>query len=82
MKNHGVTFYDMCGFSGSTEKSDPYFGLYDYKRSFGSQFYEQIGQFDMILNSKKTNFYNKGLHNVNRLKRKFNRFVYLKKDKK
>lgn len=82
MKNHGITFYDMCGFSGSTEKSDPYFGLYDYKRSFGSQFYEQIGQFDMILNSKKTNFYNKGLHNVNRVKRKFNRFVYLKKDKK
>lgn len=81
MKNHGVTFYDMCGFSGSVEKSDPYYGLYDYKRSFGSQFYEQIGQFDMILNRKKTELYNKGIHNINRIKRKINRIRYLKEKK-
>ncbi len=81
MKNHGVTFYDMCGFSGSVEKSDPYYGLYDYKRSFGSRFVEQIGQFDMILDPKKTALYNKGLHNINRVKRKVNRLLYLKKEK-
>lgn len=79
MKKNGVTFYDMCGFSGSVEKSDPYYGLYDYKRSFGSEFYEQIGQFDMILNEKKTGIYNKGLYNINRIKRKVNRILYLKK---
>lgn len=81
MKNHGVTFYDMCGFSGVPEKSDPYYGLYEYKRSFGSQFYEQLGQFDMILDHKKTALYNKGLHNFNRVKRKLNRTLYLKKQR-
>lgn len=48
MKEHGVTRYDMCGFSGVTDPSDPYYGLYAYKRSFGSVFTEQIGQFDFL----------------------------------
>ena len=42
MKNHGVLRYDMCGFSGVTEKSDPHYGLYDYKRSFGSVYTDYI----------------------------------------
>ena len=49
MKNHGVLRYDMCGFSGVTEKSDPHYGLYDYKRSFGSVYTERIGEFDLSL---------------------------------
>ncbi len=48
LKNKGVTFYDMCGFSGITDKKDPHYGLYNYKRSFGSQFIEHIGEFDYI----------------------------------
>lgn len=48
LKAHGVTFYDMCGFSGFTNKDDPHYGLYNYKRSFGSQFIEHIGEFDHI----------------------------------
>lgn len=46
MKAHGVTTYDLCGFSGVTTKDDPEYGLYEYKRSFGSQYIEHIGEFD------------------------------------
>ena len=49
LKSHGVTFYDMCGFSGVVDKKDRYYGLYDYKKSFGSQFIEYIGEFDYII---------------------------------
>ena len=51
MKNLGVRRYDMCGFSGVTTKDDPEYGLYSYKRSFGPEFIEQIGEFDYVLNS-------------------------------
>lgn len=46
MKKHGVETYDLCGFSGVTTKDDPEYGLYEYKKSFGSQYVEQIGEFD------------------------------------
>ncbi|MCR5795048.1 MAG: aminoacyltransferase [Solobacterium sp.] len=52
MKAHGVKTYDMCGFSGVTTKDDPEYGLYEYKRSFGAQYIEQIGEFDYPLNKK------------------------------
>ncbi len=52
MKKHGVEQYDMCGFSGSADPKDPYYGLYCYKKSFGPSFIEHIGEFDFILNQK------------------------------
>ena len=45
---NGVRWYDLCGFSGLTDPDDAEFGLYDYKRQFGTQFIEQIGEFDCI----------------------------------
>jgi Uncharacterized protein involved in methicillin resistance len=56
-KSRGVTFYDMCGFSGVVNKQDHYYGLYDYKKSFGSQFIEYIGEFDYPLQTLKYNLY-------------------------
>lgn len=52
MKSHGVTRYDMCGFSGVTTKDDPEYGLYAYKKSFGPEFIEQIGEFDYPVKAK------------------------------
>ena len=49
MKALGVEQYDMCGFSGVTTKDDPEYGLYAYKRSFGPEYIEQIGEFDYVL---------------------------------
>ena len=48
MKSRGIKRYDMCGFSGVTAKDDPEYGLYSYKRSFGPDYIEQIGEFDYI----------------------------------
>ena len=79
MKEHGVTRYDMCGFSGVTVKSDPYFGLYDYKRSFGSDFTEQIGEFDYIRNPSKTQRWKKTDHLKRRIRRKLASLKYGKK---
>ena len=47
MKKRNVKKYDMVGFSGFTNKDDPYYGLYEYKTSFGSKIVEYIGQFDL-----------------------------------
>lgn len=52
LRSLGVKRYDMCGFSGVTTKDDPEYGLYSYKRSFGPEFIEQIGEFDYVLNER------------------------------
>ena len=43
----------MCGFSGLTNKDDPHYGLYSYKKSFGSQFIEHIGEFDYVYDDRQ-----------------------------
>ena len=78
MQNHGVTMYDMCGFSGVVDRKDPYFGLYDYKKSFGSEFTERIGEFDYVFHPKRKALWFKWDYNVRRVKRKLNRIKYLK----
>lgn len=50
--NNGIRYYDLCGFSGLTNSDDAEFGLYDYKRQFGTEFIEQIGEFDYAYNEK------------------------------
>lgn len=80
MKNHGVRYYDMCGFSGVVDKSDPYFGLYDYKKSFGSVFTERIGEFDYILRPSRMERWRKADRFLRRVRRKVNALRYEKKE--
>ena len=47
-KKHGVIYYDLCGFSGTSDPKDPEYHLYEYKHEFGPQFIEQIGEFDYV----------------------------------
>lgn len=81
MKNHGVLHYDMCGFSGVTEKSDPHFGLYDYKRSFGSIYTERIGEFDYLRHPQRTARWKKADRFRRRVKRKLIALHYGKQEK-
>ena len=76
MQNHGVKDYDMCGFSGVVDRKDPYFGLYDYKKSFGSEFIERIGEFDWNFHPKKKELWFKWDYNLRRVKRKLNRMRF------
>lgn len=79
MKAKGVTTYDMVGFSGSTDKSDQYYGLYEYKRSFGSRYTEYIGEFDYIRKEKKHSLYFNVRKNMGRVKRRINHILYKEK---
>ncbi|MEG0238995.1 lipid II:glycine glycyltransferase FemX [Anaerorhabdus sp.] len=72
MKNLGVTHYDMCGFSGTVKKEDPYYGLYSYKKSFGSEFTEYIGEFDYIQSPKAYQNFIKQYRLYSKVKRKVN----------
>lgn len=78
LKEKGVINYDMCGFSGSTSPDDPYYGLYAYKKSFGSDFIEYIGEFDLILQEKQTKNYKKYSRLVSRIRRKIVTTFYKK----
>ena len=81
MKQNGVVKYDMCGFSGTASKDDPYYGLYAYKRSFGPEFIEQIGEFDYVRNPSGMKRFRFEKLAVNHLKRKWWSVRYLRKDK-
>ncbi|MDD2592347.1 MAG: peptidoglycan bridge formation glycyltransferase FemA/FemB family protein [Erysipelotrichaceae bacterium] len=78
MKDHGVLRYDMVGFSGVVSKDDPYYGLYDYKRSFGSDFYEHIGEFDYVINKKAYRYFKTMLYQIKRVRRKWFSIRYKK----
>ena len=78
MKNKQVELYDMVGFSGVTKKDDPYYGLYDYKRSFGSDFYEHIGEFDLVINPRAYRNFKYLLNQIKRIRRKWFRIRYKK----
>jgi lipid II:glycine glycyltransferase (peptidoglycan interpeptide bridge formation enzyme) len=81
MKEHGVLTYDMCGFSGTASKDDPYYGLYAYKRSFGPEFIEQIGEFDYVFRPKAMKRFRFEKLAVNHVKRKYWAYRYMKKQK-
>jgi peptidoglycan pentaglycine glycine transferase (the first glycine) len=45
MKAKGIEQYDFVGISGSVDPKDPHYGLYDFKRKFGGEFTEHLGEF-------------------------------------
>ena len=78
MQSLGVRRYDLCGFSGVTSKDDAEYGLYAYKRSFGSEFIEQIGEFDYVLNEKAYRRFRKEKSLEVRARHKYWKFRYRK----
>ncbi len=70
LKEKGVTLYDMVGFSGKTNKEDPFYGLYYYKRRFGPDYVEQIGEFDYIYDQKDFDRFFFLYRNIRRVRRK------------
>ena len=43
---------DMNGFSGDLTKSNPYYGVNEFKLGFNCDVYETIGEFDLVFNSR------------------------------
>lgn len=48
-KKSGYELYDFFGISGKTDESDPLYGLYRFKKGFGGEFTEFIGEFDYVV---------------------------------
>lgn len=54
-KMRGVEIYDFFGTTGDTSSDNPLHGIYQFKKKYGGQFTEFIGEFDYIL--KPTLYY-------------------------
>jgi len=48
-KKNGCKTYDFRGISGNLDKSDHLYGLYKFKKGFGSEVVEYIGEFDLVV---------------------------------
>lgn len=48
-KRWGATIYDFRGISGDLSPDHPLYGLYRFKRGFGGEFTEFIGEFDLVI---------------------------------
>ena len=65
----GAKTYDFEGVSGALNPDDPYYGIHDFKKSFGGDFIEFLGEFDWIGDPKQ---YQKALQ-LQRWRRKLRR---------
>ena len=63
----GVEYLDFVGFAGNTDVNDHYYGLYDFKSKFGSEFVEYIGEFDYV--------YKKNQYNTDKTLRKLKSWI-------
>ncbi len=77
MKKHskeGYEFLDLFGVGGDISKESPLYGLYFFKKGFGGEYLEWIGEFDYVINkpiylvysflTKKNSHEQKGLRSV------------------
>ncbi len=53
MYRNGAGTYDFEGISGSLDPNDEYYGQQDFKKSFGGDFLEFLGEFDAVIDSRK-----------------------------
>ena len=49
-KNKGIKIYDQFGTIGDLREENPLYGLHDFKKKFGGNYVEFIGEFDYVTN--------------------------------
>lgn len=68
---NGYKKYNFYGISGDFEnKNDELYGLYDFKRGFGGNVEEYIGEFDLIINKPLYLLYQNGYKTYKKIKNK------------
>ena len=67
---HGYKRYNFYGITGDFSKDNPLYGLYLFKKSFGGEVVELIGEFDLIINKFWYTMYQKVFPMYKNLKRK------------
>lgn len=48
-KEHGIKMYDQFGTIGDLAKGNPRLGLHEFKKKFGGDYVEFVGEFDLVL---------------------------------
>ncbi len=61
--------YDFSRVSGYESEEDPYRGIYDFKKLFGTEMKEKISEFDFVLNPTMYQTYDKGLPFLKKVRR-------------
>jgi peptidoglycan pentaglycine glycine transferase (the second and third glycine) len=56
--DNGYKRYNFYGITGDFNKKNKYYGLYDFKRGFGGNVTELIGEFDLVISKPKMALYN------------------------
>ena len=68
---HNKRRYNFYGITGNfNEKENPFYGLYSFKRDFGGQVVELVGEFDLIISPFWFKVYNVAFKLYHKLKRK------------
>lgn len=55
----GIKIYDQFGTIGDLRKDNPLLGLHEFKKKFGGDYVEFIGEFDLVTNKKMYFVFNK-----------------------
>ena len=73
---HKIKMYDQFGTIGDLDEKNPRYGLHLFKKKFGGNYVEFIGEFDLVTNkfmyfifTKLVPFYRKAIRNITKLKR-------------
>ncbi len=57
-KENGCTMYDFRGVPGNLTEDNPLYGLYRFKKGFGAEYVEFIGEYDLVYSSFWYSLYN------------------------
>ena len=77
----GAKTYDFEGISGSMDPSDEFYGQTDFKKSFGGDYLEFLGEFDAIFNEKKYEQWKKTTWFISHARRRLRYMFFHKKNK-
>ena len=73
----GCRIYDFRGVSGDISEDNPLYGLYRFKKGFGGDFTEFVGEMDLVLDEKVYNFTEKATSRFKDVRK----FLYLLKNR-
>ena len=77
----GAKTYDFEGISGSMDPKDEFYGQSDFKKSFGGDFLEFLGEFDAVLNERKYKEWKKTTWFISHSRRRLRYMFFHKKNK-
>ncbi|MBW9211864.1 MULTISPECIES: peptidoglycan bridge formation glycyltransferase FemA/FemB family protein [Terrabacteria group] len=73
--DQGAKSYDFEGVVGTSNPNDPMYGQQNFKKSFGGDFLEFVGEFDCVFQTKKYRFWQAYDRVLRGLRRRYARFI-------